>query len=223
MGQSQAKGGKKIQVIVADDHQMFRELFRAFVAEETDIEIVAEAGSGAETIAILEQKKPDILILDIDLGDMNGIDVARQVRKTHPAVCIVALTAHVERVYIEQMLKVGVSGYVAKSSGTAQLITAIREVAKGGDFISHEASKVLFRKFRATTDATAPPSSVLGKREKEILGQIANGRRSVEIAEYLGIALGTVEAHRRNIKRKLGIYSTADLVRYAMHQGLVRL
>jgi two-component system NarL family response regulator len=211
----------KIRVILADDHQMFVDLLKTCFALESDIEVVGEANSGRAVLSILEQVIPDILVLDIDMREVNGIEVAHRVTKQYPSVRILALSGHAEIMYVEDMLKAGAHGYVVKSSGADTLISAIREVAKGGSFLSPEIAMALVRRFQSHHEAVIPPQSVLGSREKDVLRQVASGKPSVEIAESLGIAEGTVESHRRNIKRKLGIYSTAELTRYAVREGLI--
>jgi two-component system NarL family response regulator len=210
-----------IRVMVVDDHRMFRNLLVAWFATEPDIKVVGEANSASETFSKLAMISPDVLILDVDMGEINGIDVARQVTKLYPSVSILALSGHAERVYVLGMLKAGARGYVVKSAGTEELVLAIREVANGHNFLSPEVTKFLLRHMQIDRDEVNPPSNVLGKREKDVLRQLADGKRSAEIAETLGIAVGTVETHRRNIKQKLGLYSTAELTRYAMREGLV--
>ena len=161
-------------------------------------------------------------MLDVGLPGANGIEVARQVAKRHHAVRVVALSGFAEKIYIEEMLKAGALCYVVKTAGADELIAAIRAAAIGRRFFSPEVAQVLARHFSADqNDMSPPPVSVLTKREKEILRQLAGGKRSSEIAGKLGIVLATVDTHRRNIMLKLGIHSTADLTRYAVHQGLI--
>jgi DNA-binding NarL/FixJ family response regulator len=210
-----------ISVMLADDHRMFREALRVPLAAEPDVEIIAEAGSGSDTLAALERISPDVLVLDIGLPDINGIEVARKAIKLHPALRIVALSGFADRIYIEEMLKAGAQGYVVKSAGADELVSAIRAVARGSSFLSPEATQVMLRNIRPGENSAPPPPSVLGKREKQVLSLLAGGKRSADIAASLGIAVATVEVHRRNIKQKLGMNCTADLTRYAVHEGLV--
>lgn len=210
-----------IRVMLADDHRMFREALRVPLEAEPDVEIVAEASSGADTLAFLARACPDVLVLDIGLPDLNGIEVARTAVRQHPSLRIVALSGFADRIYIEEMLKAGAHGYVVKSAGADELVSAIRAVAGGRSFLSPEATQVMLRRIQPDQGAVAPPPSVLGKREREVLSLLAGGKRSAEIAASLGITVGTVEVHRRNIKQKLGINCTADLTRYAIHEGLI--
>lgn len=210
-----------IRLMLADDHRMFREALRLPLEAEPDVEIIAEASSGADTLAGLDRACPDVLVLDIGLPDLNGIEVARAAIKRHPSLRIVALSGFADRIYIEEMLKAGVHGYVVKSAGADELVSAIRAVAGGSSFLSPEATQVMLRHIQPGPASAAPPHSVLGKREREVLSLLAGGKRSAEIAASLGIAVGTVEVHRRNIKRKLRVNGIAELTRYAIHEGLI--
>ena len=209
-----------IRVMLAEDHRMVREVIVRALKEQSDIEVVGEASSGVETLAAIEEKIPDVLLLDIGLPGIDGIEVASQVTKRHPTVRILALSAHSERPYIEEMLKAGARGYVVKSAGVSDLVSAIRVVMSGGCYVSPEASQVIVRNMLGDDGTEAPPG-VLGKRERQVLGLVAGGKRSAEIAVCLDITLATVEVHRRNIMRKLNLHSTADLTRYAIHVGLI--
>ena len=210
-----------IRVMLADDHRMFREVLRTLLASHSDIEITAETGTGVETLAALETQRPDVLVLDIGLPDINGIDVARMALKRFPGVRIVALSGHADRIYIEEMLKAGAQSYVVKSSGAVDLVAAIRAAARGRSFLSTEVTQVLVRTMHQDGGASTPPPSALGKREQEVLRLVAGGMASAGIAAKLGITVATADAHRRNIKRKLGIYSVAELTRYAIRAGLI--
>jgi two-component system NarL family response regulator len=207
--------------MLVDDHRMLREALCGSLAAEPGVEVIGETNSGLDALAALEQVQPDVLVLDIGLGDISGIEVARTVAKRHPAVRIVALSGHADTIYVEEMLRAGALGYVVKSAGADELISAIRAAFGGHSFLSSEVAQVMARRTRAAGEAATPPSSILGSREKEVLRLLADGRSSARIAAALGIAEATVEVHRRNIKRKLGVHSTAELIRYAIHEGLV--
>ncbi len=209
-----------IRVVLADDHRMFREALRLPLAAEPDIEIVAEANTGKEALAAVEEVVPDVLVLDIGLPDMNGTEVAGWVAKRFPAVKIVALSGYMDRLFVEQMFKAGAQGYVVKSSGAAELLGAVRAVARGQSYLSPEAAHAMVKPLSAGSKSDMPPLSVLGRREQEVLRLLAAGKRSLEIAEQLGITPATVDVHRRNIKLKLGLHSTAELTRYAIREGL---
>jgi len=210
-----------IRVMLADDHRMFREALRVPLEAEADIEIIGESSTGEETLSTLAQVCPDILLLDIGLHDINGIDVARKATKLYPTVRVIALSGYADRLYIEEMLKAGARGYVVKSAGADELISAIRAVATGHNFLSQEATQVMVQRIQNDAKALAPPPSVISPREREVLCRLANGFRAADIAAEMGITVSTVEVHRRNIKRKLGLHTTAELTRYAMRVGLV--
>lgn len=209
-----------IRVMLADDHRMFREALQESLSGEADIEVVAGAGSGAETLETAARMLPDVLVLDIAFPDMNGIEVARRLAETHPDIRIVALSGYLDKAFVEEMLKAGAQAYVAKSSGAGELLDAIRAVACGHSFLSPEVTSVLVRRFDSMKTSRNPPPTVLSPREKEILRLLCDGLRSAEIAAVLNISTATAEVHRRNVKRKLGLKSTAELIRYAIREGL---
>lgn len=209
-----------IRLMLADDHRMFREALRGPLAAEPDLDIVAEASTGAEVLEALTREVPDILILDIALADANGIEIARRLTRLHPQLRILALSGHADRIYVEEMLKAGARGYVVKSAGTDELIAAIRAVAAGHIFLSPEVTHLMVPRGITDIRPSVPPPSILGRREREVLRLLAEGKRSAEIAACLGISNATAEVHRRNIKRKLGLHTTAELTRYAIRQGI---
>ncbi|HIJ61878.1 MAG TPA: response regulator transcription factor [Rhodospirillaceae bacterium] len=210
-----------IRVVLVDDHRMFREALRTPLDAEADIDIVGEAATGAAALSALEQLNPDVMVVDIGLPDMSGIELTRTITRLRPGVHVVALSGHADRLYIEEMLKAGAYGYVVKSAGADELIAAIRAVVDGRKFLSSEVTGLMIRHFHEDGPAESPPSTVLGRREIEVLRLLAEGKRSGEIAASLGITVGTTEVHRRNIKQKLGIHSTAELTRYAIREGLI--
>lgn len=210
-----------IRLVLADDHRMFREALRVPLAAETDLAVVGEASTGAEALEAVARALPDVLVLDIALPDTNGIEIARKIGRLHPGVGIVALSGHADKIYVDEMLKAGARGYVVKSAGTDDLVAAIRAVAGGLTFLSPEVTRLMVPQTAAQTGPTiVPPPSVLGQREREVLRLVAEGKRTAEIAGRLGITTATAEVHRRNIKRKLGLHTTAELTRYAIREGL---
>lgn len=209
-----------IRVMLADDHRMFREALGGQLRAEPDIEVVAEASTGAETLDRAGQSLPDILVLDIALPDASGIEVARQVLDRHGKIRIVALSGYADPLYVQEMLKAGVSAYVVKSGGTEDLLAAIRAVHAGHSYLSPEATDLLVAGSQSRGQSSAPPVTVLSGRERDVLRLLADGKRSNEIAAELGITAATVDVHRRNIRDKLGLNTTAELTRYAIRQGL---
>jgi two-component system NarL family response regulator len=206
-----------IRFLLADDHRMFRETLCHMLEGVPDLELLGQVGSGKELLDVLARVKADLVVLDVGLPDMSGIELARKVRSAHPLVFIVALSGYTDRLFVDEMLKAGAKGYVAKSAGADDLVRAMRAVMEGNVFLSPEVAAVLMPDVGENGEA---PLSLLGKREREILGLLASGKTSPDIALLLGISVGTVQVHRRNIKAKLGLRSVADLTRYAIRQGL---
>lgn len=208
------------RIMMVDDHRMLCEALRAPLAAERDLEIVAEAGSGAEALDRLAQVRPDLLLLDIALPDMTGIDVARQALARQPGLRIVALSGYADKMFVDEMLKAGARAYVVKSAGTQELIFAIRAVLAGHVFLSPEITGAMLGQ-PDELRTPAPPLSALGRREQDVLRLLAQGMRSAEIGAALGILPATVDVHRSNIRKKLGLHSTAELTRYAIREGLL--
>ena len=209
-----------IRIVLADDHRMFREALRAMLADEPDIVIVAEAGCAAETLSCLEQHRPDVLLLDIAMPDISGIEVAAQASVLYPALRIVALSGYAERLFVENMLQSGARAYVVKSAGRDELLLAIRSVMAGRVFLSPEVTGSMLDQ-RQSDDPVGTSGIPLAPRERAVLKLLAQGGRSADIARELGIKPSTVDTHRRNIKKKLRLSTIADLTRYAIREGLL--
>jgi two-component system NarL family response regulator len=205
---------------MVDDHRMFREALRGPMSLAPDIEWVAEASTGAEALEVLRQFHPDILVLDIGLPDMNGIEVAQRARADHPRTAIVVLSGYADRMFVEEVLKAGACAYVLKSAGAEELLRAIRAAASGQSFLCPESTAVMVKGLKVSPPAEGP-LAILTRREQQILKLLAEGGRAAGIALVLGISVATVEVHRRNIKSKLGLHTTAELTRYAIREGLV--
>ena len=206
-----------IRVAIAEDQRIVRELLAARLEREADIALVGAAGSGAEILALAATQRPDVLVVDIGLPDMDGIEVTRQVKKLAPAMRVLALSVHDSRFFVQQMLRAGADGYVVKSAGLAELDQAIRVVASGKVYLSPDITR------EALTVAELEGRTTLGSRERQVLALLAVGKRSTDIAGDLHISVATVEAHRRNIMRKLGLHTIAELTKYAIRHGLTSL
>lgn len=209
-----------IRLMLVDDHEMFREALRVILERQAEFLVVAEAANGGEALHILEHLRPDILLLDVALPDLNGIEVARRIAECQPEVKIVVLSGFADRFFVVESLKAGARAFVLKSSGSKELIRAIHAVDAGHVFLSPEVTGL------AVGGASAGEGSDKGRpqltpREKEVLVLIVSGKRSAEIARQLNIAIATVEVHRRNIRRKLEIFTVAELTRYAIREGLL--
>jgi len=204
-----------IRVALAEDQRMVREALGALLAREPDIEIIGEAANGREAIALALELRPDVMVLDISLPDVDGVEVARTLRLRAPQVKVLALSGHNDPHMVREMLKAGAVGYVDKSSALDELVRAIRLVMRDKLYLSPELTREALG-----ARLTGVDSARLSRRERQVTALLASGKRSLQIAGELNISLATVEAHRRNIMRKLGLHSVADLTRYAIRQGL---
>ncbi len=212
-----------IRVLIADDHAVIRSGLRLLLESRPDFQVVGDAGTGQETIEQVIQLQPDILLLDIAMPDMNGLEVARQVRAQAPGVRIIVLTMYDDEGYLRQFLELGVSGYVLKRAADTELIDAIRAVHRGESFIYPSLLGRLIDSYLKQP----PPAKVqeaggeLSPRELEVLRLVALGNTSQQIADQLLISVNTVETHRAHIMEKLGLRGRAQLVRYAIAKGLL--
>ncbi len=207
-----------VRLVLADDHRMLREALAELLAREPDLVVVGQAASAREALEQVERARPDVLVLDVGLPDMSGIEVARRLRRSRTRVLV--LSAHADKRFVQEALKAGAAGYVSKGAARTELASALRAVAAGHDYLSPEVAAPLARALRGPERGAPPPATVLAPREREVLALIADGQRSAQIAARLGIKVGTVEAHRRNIARKLGLHTVADLTKYALREGL---
>jgi DNA-binding NarL/FixJ family response regulator len=202
-----------IRIAIAEDQRLIRELLVAVLGREFDFEVVAEASTGREAITAIQSAHPDVLVLDVALPDIDGMEVARAVRKAQAKLPILALSIHEDSYSVREMLRAGADGYVVKSAAVGELVEAIRSVTQGRMYLSPAIARLAVGK-------AFPDSAGLTRREREVLALIANGKHSAEIAARLSISAGTVEAHRRNIMTKLGLHSIAELTKYAVREGL---
>jgi len=207
---------EKIRVLIADDHAMFREGVRLLLKGEPDLEVVGDVANGNEIIVVAEAVKPHVVLMDISMPGMNGLEATKLLKNRLPDTHVLVLTMHHSEEYFIEMLKLGASGYVLKASDTEQLVDAIREVARGGIFVHPDmASEVLqdyARRLRSEREfGRTPPSH----REKQILGLLAEGYSNKEIAGRLHVSPSTIHSHRTNLMRKLDIKTQHELIRYA--------
>lgn len=211
---------KQIDIIIADDHRIFREGVRALLEREAQFNVIGEAASAEELMAMLTEKQPCVVLMDIDMGESNGIDATEQIRKVYPEVEVLALSMHSESNYIVRMLDVGAKGYILKNTGREEMAAAIRTVAAGDSYFSSKVSTQLLAHLNQRNKK--PKTEVpLTPRELEILRLIASEYSNPEIAEKLFISVRTVDTHRRNLLEKLNLKNTAGLVKYAIKQGLL--
>jgi DNA-binding NarL/FixJ family response regulator len=204
---------QKITILVADDHTLIREMWIMTLHTEPDFEVIAETGSGEEAIELARQLKPEIVLMDINLPGMNGIEATQQIRKSSPDSKIVAISLHTHPMYARKMMKMGAMGYVSKSSSSAEMFTAIREVQMGRKYICNEIKDNLSEEMlNGNSDLTKVSS--LTRREIEIIGFVKLGESSQKIADSLHIAIKTVEVHRYNILKKLKLKNSSALVNF---------
>lgn len=208
-----------IAVMLADDHKILREALRSVLERETDIVVVAETGDGIETLQTAKDKLPNIVVMDIGMPGMGGIEVTRRLQAENPEIRVLALSTFFDRRIVMQMLEAGAGGYVAKSAGGDELLRGIREVAAGRTYLSPEIAAVVIDSARG--NKAVDEREQLGRREREVLALLADGKTSHEIGVRLHIATSTVDVHRRNIMRKLDLHSVAELTKYAVRKGIV--
>jgi two-component system response regulator NreC len=214
----------KIRLLLVDDHQVVRSGLRMLLASESDVEIVGEAGTAREALEAVRLLKPTVVLMDIGLPDMSGIDATREIKRTSPDVAVVALTIHEDEEYFFKMLEVGAGGYVPKRAAPEELLTAIRAAAAGEVYLYPSMAKLLVKDYLSqdhSTDATGTLDG-LTEREQEVLRFLAEGTDNQQIADALVISIKTVARHRENIMQKLGLHSRSELVRYAIRKGIIK-
>lgn len=209
-----------IRVMLVDDHKILRDALKGVLEREHDLAVVGEASDGAEALALVRQLQPDVVLMDIGMPGIGGIEATRALRTEWPEIKVVALSTFSDRRIVLQMLDAGAGGYVVKSAGRDELLRAIRAVAHGKTYLCPDSSAVLVDSVRGKQTAEQTPRDLIGRREREVLQLLADGHTSPEIGERLHIATSTVEVHRRNIMRKLELHSIAELTKYAIRNGL---
>ncbi len=216
----------KIKVLLTDDHTLFRQGIRTLLAAEPDIETVGEAANAMEAVALAQQLRPDVVLMDIGMPGMSSFEGTRLIRKERPEVKVIFLSMYDDEDYLAECVDMGANGYILKDSPVDQLITAIREVHRGGSYLSPRLLTRLVEDFRSQSrggPARAPRFGTLTKREREILKMLAEGKSVKEIASSFELSVKTVEAHKFNLMRKLDIHNKAQLVQYAIQKKVIRL
>ncbi|MFO8100990.1 MAG: response regulator transcription factor [Dehalococcoidia bacterium] len=211
----------KINIVLADDHQVVREGIRSLLEDEEDLQVVGEAGGGVEAAQLVENLKPDIALLDMMMKDINGIEVTRQIAKRCPETRVIILSMYANEVYVVEALKAGALAYVLKESSSAELAEAIRTVVSGRRYLSAQLSERAIEVYMKAAQEEENPSDMLTPREREVLHMAAQGYTNAQIAESLYIGQRTVETHRNNIMRKLGLRNQTDLIRYALKHEII--
>jgi len=213
----------KIRVLLAEDHTIVRKGLRALLDDETDIEVVGEAEDGRETVRQVERVHPDVVLMDITMPLLNGVEATRQIKAQYPEVQVLGLTRHENEEYIYQLLRAGASGYVVKQAAPAELVEAIRAVSQSETYLSPSINPSVVEEYirQAKAMVKSGPDERLTPREREVLQLVAEGRTNREIAQVLSISVKTVEHHRANLMSKLDLYSAAELTQYAIRTGVI--
>ncbi|MFI9012061.1 response regulator [Actinosynnema sp. NPDC053489] len=210
-----------VRILLADDHALVRRGVRLILDNEPDLEVVAEAGDGAEAVALARRERPDLAILDIAMPRMTGLQAARELSRAQPGLRILVLTMYDNEQYFFEALKVGASGYVLKSVADRDLVEACRATMRGEPFLYPGAVTALIRDYLDRAREGGAPAKAITDREEEILKLVAEGHSSKEIADLLFISVKTVERHRANLLQKLGLRDRLELTRYAIRVGLI--
>ena len=212
------------KILLADDHKIIREGLRALLEKEPDMEVVGEAQDGITTVRLAKKFLPNIVIMDIGMRDMNGIDATRQIISETQGVKVIALSMHSDRRFVLQMLKAGASGYLLKDSAFEELASAIKTVMAGQPYLSPKITDVVIKEYIVSLPKNE--ESVFTKittREREVLQLLAEGKATKQIAAFLNVSVKTIETHRQQIMEKLDIHSVAELTKYAIREGLTSL
>jgi two-component system response regulator NreC len=210
----------KHRILLADDHKIVRDGLRTMLELEADIEVAAEAQNGRMAVQLVRKLAPDVVIMDINMPDLNGIDATRQIMAEQPGVKVIALSMHSQKQFVEGMLRAGVSAYLLKDTAFEELVKAVRIVLSGKKYLSPDVTDIVVQDYVQPPADRGISSSELTLREREVLQLIAEGRSTREIASALFISVKTVESHRKNIMQKLDLYTVAELTKYAIRTGL---
>jgi DNA-binding NarL/FixJ family response regulator len=212
-----------IRVLLADDHSLFRAGIQALLTQIEGVQVVGEADTGHKAIELVRSRNPDVVLMDIAMPEMNGLETSARVTKEFPNVRVIMLSMHAGEEYVMQALRAGASGYLLKDAATSELELAVRAVARGETYLTPTISKRVIDDYLMRTTGTNSPTDQLTKRQREILQLIAKGYTSKEMAQMLNLSPKTIETHRTQLMKQLDIHDVAGLVRYAIRVGLVTL
>jgi two-component system response regulator NreC len=209
---------KKIRILLADDHAVVRQGFSLILSAQPDMEIVGEAGNGREAVELAGRLHPDVVVMDVAMPELNGIEATRRLADSAPRARVLALSMHKDAVYVREILRAGARGYLLKDAIDHDLVAAVRSVAQGEAYLSPAVSEAVLSDYRRHVK---DPLDLLTSREREVLQMIAEGKTNKEIATVLSLSVYTVDAHRGRIMEKLNLHSMGELVRFAMRNGLI--
>ena len=214
---------KRITVLLAEDHQMVSEGFRSLLKHEPDVEIVGEAASGRQAVQLTRKLRPAVVVMDISMPLLNGLEATRQIRKEVPGTKVIILSAHSDDAYVEQAASLGAAGFLLKQTSSHALAEAIREVEKGKTFFSPAIAKRIRDRLQKAEDrgGSVKKGNRLSSREMEVLQLIAEGKPNKQVAAELGVSFKTVDKHRQHLMSKLNIHDVAGLTRYAIAEGII--
>lgn len=215
----------KIKIILADDHTLFRQGIRQLISAETDMEVIGEAGNGGDAVIRAAELRPDVVLMDIGMPGLSSFEATRQIKKNRPDTKVMMLSMYDDEDYLVEGMEVGANGYVLKDSPAAQLTLAIRDVYRGGSYLSPRMLSQLVDDFRSRIKSASrlPRFATLTTREREVLKVLAEGNSVKEIACDLNLSVKTVEAHKFNLMRKLDIHNKAQLVQYAIQKKIIQI
>ena len=213
----------KIKIVLAEDHTILREELKALLSADPKFEIIGEAEDGREAVRCVEKVNPDLILMDLSMPRMSGMEAIREIKKRYPGTKVIALTVHKTEEYLHTTLQAGADGYILKDATHAELVLAIKNVMKGKSYLSPGVSEKVIEGYLEGKEGVLPdsPWETVSQREREVLKLIAEGYKNKEIAEHLCISLKTVEKHRANLMKKLDLHNAAALTVYAMQKGLV--
>jgi DNA-binding NarL/FixJ family response regulator len=211
----------RLRILLADDHTIVRQGLVSILKAVEDFEVVAEAADGNEAVDKALQTRPDVVVLDVTMPRLNGLEAARRIRKALPDSRILVLTMHDDQEYVLKMVRAGASGYLVKDGAASELVTAIRALRAGQGYFGPQASRALAEDYHGNRAAAEDPYSQLTDREREVFQLLVEGRTNAQVADILCISAKTVDNHRTRLMEKLGLHSTVELLRFAAKQGLL--
>jgi two-component system response regulator NreC len=207
-----------IKILLVDDHTLVRQGLKLILSAHSDLEVIGEAANGREAVELSQKLKPDVVLMDVAMPELNGIEATKRMVEANSRVRVLVLSMHKEPVYVREILRAGARGYILKDAIDTELLSAVRSVARGDGYVSPAVSGALLGDYRQNV---TNPLDLLSGRERQVLQLIAEGKTNKEIATHLNLSVYTIDSHRGKVMEKLNLHSTGELVRFAMKQGLI--